>query len=257
MALALLRRAGGGALAGSDAHRHNTADVRQRAVGDGVRSRRRRRSVACRNAGRGAGLQPDRGIAARHRRPRMKILVIHQYYLAASDPGGSRFNELARLWTDAGHTVTVVAGAVNYATGQTAPNTKGWVARVIDNGIDVRRCYVPSSYTRGYLGRMWAFFGFTLTSTLAAIRAPRPDVVVATSPPLTTGLTGWIASRRHRVPWVFEVRDLWPESAVTTGVLRERAPLTRLLYAIERFACRRADVINVLTPAFADDIERR
>ena len=187
----------------------------------------------------------------------MRILVIHQYYLAASDPGGSRFNELARLWTDAGHTVTVIAGTVNYATGQTAPNTKGWVTPVVENGIDVRRCYVPSSYTRGYLGRMWAFFGFTLTSTLAAIRAPRPDVVVATSPPLTTGLTGWIAARRHRVPWVFEVRDLWPESAVTTGVLRERALLTRLLYAIERFACRRADVINVLTPAFADDIERR
>jgi glycosyltransferase involved in cell wall biosynthesis len=60
-----------------------------------------------------------------------------------------------------------------------------------------------------------------------------------------------------RVPWVFEIRDLWPESAVTTGVLSESGLLTRLLYRLERFACERASKINVLTPAFAIDLKRR
>jgi glycosyltransferase involved in cell wall biosynthesis len=187
----------------------------------------------------------------------MKILVIHQYYLAPGDPGGSRFNELARLWTDAGHTVTVVAGTVNYATGKTLSRVSGWVTRCTEDGIDVRRCHVPATYARGYIGRMWAFFGFTLSSTLAVLRTGSPDVIVATSPPLTTGFTGWVASRWHRVPWVFEIRDLWPESAVTTGVLSEGGLLTKALYALERFSCRHADLVNVLTPAFADDIERR
>jgi lipopolysaccharide/colanic/teichoic acid biosynthesis glycosyltransferase len=187
----------------------------------------------------------------------VKILVIHQYYLGPGEPGGSRFNELARLWRDAGHDVTVVAGTFNYATGAVAAGTHGWITRRTEDGIRVVRCHVPSTYNRGYAGRMWAFFGFTVTATIAALRATRPDVIIATSPPLTTAITGWAGAIRHRVPWVFEVRDLWPESAVTTGVLTERGLLTRLLYRLERFACARATKINVLTPAFAADLKRR
>src|SRR5262249_30547069 len=159
----------------------------------------------------------------------------------AGQPGGSRFNELARLWRDAGHDVTIVAGTINYATGESmAGLNRRWVTRRVEDGVEVWRCRVPSSYSRSYAGRMWAVWPFPLTATIAAVRADRPDVIVATSPPLTTVVTGWIASLRHRVPWVFEIRDLWPESAVTTGVLRERSLLTRLLYALERFGCRRA-----------------
>jgi len=70
-------------------------------------------------------------------------------------------------------------------------------------------------------------------------------------------IPGWLAAVRYRAKLVFEIRDLWPESAVTTGVLRRGALLTRFLYALERWACRRADRINVLTPAFRDDLLRR
>lgn len=187
----------------------------------------------------------------------MNILVIHQYYLAPGQPGGSRFNEFARIWRSAGHDVTVIAGTVNYATGEALDDVYGWTQVRDEDGVRVVRCHVPSSYNRSYLGRMWAFFGFTLTATLGAINAPRPDAIIATSPPLTTAISGWIASIRHRAPWIFEIRDLWPESAVTTGVLSEKGLLTRLLYRLERFACLRATAITVLTPAFADDLERR
>jgi glycosyltransferase involved in cell wall biosynthesis len=187
----------------------------------------------------------------------LKILVIHQYYLGPGQPGGSRFNEFARLWTDAGHSVTVIAGTVDYATGQTLSGVGRWITSRVEDGINVLRCHVPQSYNRSYVGRMWAFFGFTVSATVAALRADRPDLVIATSPPLTTAITGWAAALRHRVPWVFEVRDLWPESAVTTGVLTQRGWLTRILYALERAACRRSTAINVLTPAFRDDLIRR
>lgn len=188
----------------------------------------------------------------------MRILVVHQFYLQPGEPGGSRFNELSRLWSEAGHRVTVVAGTVNYATSRAPERYRGrWTTREQDGTVTVWRCHVPESYGRSYLGRMWAFFAFTLSAATAVLRCERPDVVIATSPPLVAVLPGWLAAVRHRARLVFEIRDLWPESAVTTGVLREKALLTRLLYAMERWACRRADRINVLTPAFRDDLVKR
>jgi glycosyltransferase involved in cell wall biosynthesis len=190
----------------------------------------------------------------------MKILVIHQYYLMPGSPGGSRFNEFARLWAAAGHEVTVVAGNLDYATGDVPERYHGrWITREMDGDVTVLRCHVPRSYNKSYAGRMAAFFGFTLSSTHAAMTVARPDVVIATSPPLITMGPGLVAAKARwpGVPWVFEIRDLWPESAITTGVLKEGAPLTRVLYAMERAACAAADKINVLTPAFRDDLIKR
>ncbi len=188
----------------------------------------------------------------------MNILIIHQYYLMPGQPGGSRFNEFARLWAERGHRVTVVAGTVDYATGETPPRYRGrWVVREQDGAVQVLRCHVPASYARSFQGRMWAFLGFTLSSATGALAAAAPDVVLATSPPLNTCVPGWVAARVRRVPWIFEVRDLWPESAVTTGVLREGGLMARGLYALEGWAYHDADRINVLTPAFREDIVRR
>lgn len=188
----------------------------------------------------------------------MNIVVVHQHYLFPGEPGGSRFNELARLWSEMGHRVTVIAGTLNYTTGHVPRRYRGrWLTREHDGPVTVWRAHVPATYTRSYAGRMWAFFGFTLSATTAALRIARADVVVATSPPLIAAIPGYALSRLRRVPLVFEVRDLWPESAVTTGVLRREGLLTRVLYALERFACRAAARVNVLTPAFRDDIVKR
>lgn len=188
----------------------------------------------------------------------MRILVVHQYYLMPGAAGGSRFNEMARRWSDAGHRVTVIAGALDFATGEMPARYRGrWITPERDGDVTVWRCYVPATYSKSYRGRMWAFFAFTLSAATAAFVAGSADVVVATSPPLTAAIPGWVAALVRRIPWVFEVRDLWPESAVTTGVLSRGAPLTRLLYALERWACRSAARVNVLTPAFRDDIVQR
>jgi glycosyltransferase involved in cell wall biosynthesis len=188
----------------------------------------------------------------------VRILVVHQYYLFPGQPGGSRFNELARLWSASGHQVTVIAGTVNYSTGEIpAEYRRRWMVTEQDGAVRVIRCHVPASYGKSYAGRMWAFFGFTLSAATAALRAPGADVVVATSPPLVAALPGWLAARLRRAKLVFEIRDLWPESAVTTGVLRSDSMLTKVLYGLERWACKTADAINVLTPAFRDDLVRR
>jgi lipopolysaccharide/colanic/teichoic acid biosynthesis glycosyltransferase len=190
----------------------------------------------------------------------MKILVVHQHYLLPGQPGGSRFNEMARLWAAEGHDVTVIAGTLNYTTGEIPERFRGrWITKEKDGPVTVWRCAVPASYTKGYLGRMWAFLGFTFSATTAALRASVPDVVLSTSPPLIAAIPGWVMARlRGRfVPWIFEIRDLWPESAITTGVLRSGSLLTRALYLLEAWACRVSNKVNVLTPAFREDIIQR
>lgn len=190
----------------------------------------------------------------------MKIAVVHQYYLMPGQFGGSRFNEMARLWSEQGHDVSIIAGTVDHGTGKSPERYRGkWITKEQDGPVTVYRCHVPTTYSRSYAGRMWAFLGFTFSAATAALRLDRPDVVIATSPPLIAVIPGWVAARfRFRPsPWIFEMRDLWPESAVTTGVLSEHSLLTRLLYRLEKWAARSADRVNVLTPAFQEDIERR
>lgn len=182
----------------------------------------------------------------------MRILLIHQYFLSAGDAGGSRWNQFARYWAQRGHEVTVLAGMVHYAKGTKAPRYKGKLV-VVERpgpGVTVYRCHVSEAYNRSFLGRLWAYASFALSSTLAAaFRARRPDVVLATSPPLTVAATMWVLSVAFGCPAVFEVRDLWPESAIETGVLKSRA-MIRLSYRLEELAYRRARWVNVLTPAF-------
>lgn len=167
---------------------------------------------------------------------------------------------MGRIWAEAGHKVTVLAGTINHFTGKNAPRfRRRWLTRERDGDIDVWRCFIPESYASGYTGRKIGYLSYTLSALTAALLTSRADVVIATSPPLTTVIAGWLKARLsgRKTPWVFEIRDLWPESAVTTGVVRADAPLTRLLGQLEAWACRKASRVVVLTPAFRDDLVGR
>lgn len=184
--------------------------------------------------------------------------MIHQYYLLPGRPGGSRFNEMTRFWSSAGHDVNVIAGNLDYATGERPLRYARRLVTVEQDGpVTVRRCHVPRTYNNGYLGRAWAFFGFVVSASWAVMMTKRPDVVIASSPPLTVAIPGRLAAFIFAVPLVFEVRDLWPESAVTTGVLSASSSFTRLLYRLERWAYRGSALVNVLTPAFRADLLSR
>lgn len=189
----------------------------------------------------------------------MKILIAHQYFLGQEDAGGSRWNEFARYFAEAGHEVTIVAGMVHYATGKKPDRYQGrYILREEEGpGVTVYRCHVSQSYNKSFLGRAWGYFSFAVSSTLAGVfKAEKPDVIIATSPPLTVATTMIWLMRLRRRPAVFEVRDLWPESAIDTGVL---APgrLANMLYRLEAKAYRRAKWINVLTPAFEQALIER
>ncbi|MCD6393912.1 MAG: glycosyltransferase family 4 protein [Planctomycetes bacterium] len=182
----------------------------------------------------------------------MHILIVHQYFLGKNDAGGSRWNQFAKYWAESGHRVTVLAGTVHYATGKKQPEYKGrFIVRQKESeNVEVLRCHVSESYNRSFMGRFWAYLSFAFSSIWAGLFcAGKCHVIVCTSPPLTVGLTGWILSRFKRAPMVFEVRDLWPESAIDTGVMKNKW-LIKLSWWLEKKSYRSANWINVLTPAF-------
>ena len=167
----------------------------------------------------------------------MRILYLHQFFITRAGVGGTRSYEFARRFVKSGNEVRMV--------------TAGARTRDVE-GIEVVGVrgayseYMPAT-AMPYALRMLAFARFALGATRAALRGPRPDVVYASSPPLTMALPALAASWRWRAPLVFEVRDLWPEAPIQIGALRN--PLTkRLARAVERFVYARSARLVALSP---------
>lgn len=187
----------------------------------------------------------------------MRILLIHQYFLEKDDGGGSRFNEMTRVWEEKGHEVTVLAGMVHYNTGKKRERYKGKFTYKdqYSQDVTVLRCHVSEAYNVNFLGRLWAYFSFVFSSIYAGLFKTQGkfDIILVTSPPLFVGITAYVLSLFKRIPFVFEVRDLWPESAIDTGVLKNKF-IIKAAYWFEAFMYRKAALVNVLTPAFRDKL---
>ena len=188
----------------------------------------------------------------------MRILLIHQYFLEKEDGGGSRFNEMTQVWASQGHDITVLAGMVHYNIGKKADRYKGkftYKDKQFYDKVDVVRCHVSESYNVSFLGRLWAYFSFVFSSIYAGVFITKGkfDVILVTSPPLFVGITAYVLSKLKRIPFVFEVRDLWPESAIDTGLLKNGI-IIKFACWFEKIIYKKAKLINVLTPAFRDKL---
>lgn len=189
----------------------------------------------------------------------MNILLLHQYFLEEDDPGGSRWNEMTAAWTAEGHDVTVIAGMMHANGLEKRPEYKGrYFVEKQQGKVKVYRTHVSESYNSGFVGRLWGYFSFMFSSFWAGLFRVKGkfNVVIVTSPPLFVGASGYLISRFKRIPMVFEIRDLWPESAIDTGVLTNKWVI-KLAYWFEAFIYRKAKLINVLTPAFYNTLRDR
>ncbi|MGV3604323.1 MAG: glycosyltransferase family 4 protein [Dyadobacter fermentans] len=188
----------------------------------------------------------------------MHILLIHQYFLEDNAAGGSRWNEMARIWVEEGHAVTVIAGDIHYMheTGA-GERRERFAVGVNGEGVTVIRCKLPRNYHSGFRGRFWGYVFFAIAAVYAGLRRAVSvyDCIIATSPPLFAGIPELILSKWKRIPFVFEIRDLWPESAVEMGIVRNRM-LIRLAVGFEKYLYRKAAQIIVLTPAFREKLIR-
>jgi len=173
----------------------------------------------------------------------MQILYLHQFFITRAGMGGTRSYEFARRFVARGHRVRMVTAGEGHST--------------VD-GIDV--VGVPGAYS-DYMSatassdrdRMLAFGRFAAAATAAALRGPRPDVIYATSPPLTIAVPALAAAARWRAPLVFEVRDLWPEAPIQMGALANPR-LQRQARALERQAYQRARCVIALSPGIRDGV---
>ena len=187
----------------------------------------------------------------------MKILLFHQYFLGKNDPGGSRWNEFTNFFSRKNNIKSdVLAGNIHYATGkQISPNTWSNEEKIDDN-ITLYRTWTYSGYNSNFIGRIIGYLSYTFSSLVKSMMLKRPDVIIITSPSIFVGISAIILSKCKRVPFILEVRDLWPESAVATGVLNNKF-LLNILYWLEHKLYKHSKKIIVLTPAFKENIEKR
>jgi len=176
-------------------------------------------------------------------RGRRRVLLLNHFAVPLHAPGGTRHAELVSHL--ANWEGTIVAGNRNLLTRARTDFDRAfravWVSPYSDNG--------PA--------RVLNWLSFVVTSLVAGVRLPRPDVVYASSPHLFAGVSGWLLARIRRSAFVLEVRDLWPDVLVDMGTLRGDSIVLRVLRSLESFLYRRAERIVVLTPGVGTRLAER
>ncbi|MGO2134772.1 MAG: glycosyltransferase family 4 protein [Marinobacter sp.] len=178
----------------------------------------------------------------------MKIIYLHQYYTSPEMAGGTRSYEMARRMVAAGHEVHMVT---SYR--EQDDSRQGWF-QTNEAGIQVHWYPVPYSNHMSFFQRLKAFFSFALAARKKALQLDA-DIIFATSTPLTIALPAVPASRKKKIPMVFEVRDLWPEMPIAVGALKN--PLLRFAaHRLEHWAYHNAEAVVALSPGMKEGVLR-
>lgn len=180
----------------------------------------------------------------------MRILFLSDNFPPEVNAPASRTFEHCRHWVRRGHQVTVVTCAPNFPKGKVFQGYRNslWSVENVE-GIRVIRVWSYIAANEGFVRRVLDYLSFMVSATLASPFAGRADVVVATSPQFFTACAGWAVGLFRRIPFVFELRDLWPESIKAVGAMNDSATL-RILERIELFLYRRAARIVSVTHSF-------
>jgi len=182
----------------------------------------------------------------------MRILYLHQYFVdPTSGAGSSRSYEMARHLAADGHEVFFLTTSARL--GQSWASQPGWNSHELE-GVRLEVLRLPYSNEMPFGQRIEAFFQFAVRASLH-VRRYKADVVFATSTPLTIAIPGLAAKFWHRIPMVFEVRDLWPELPIAVGALRN--PVMRSLARwLERVAYRASAFVVALSPGMAAGVTK-
>jgi colanic acid biosynthesis glycosyl transferase WcaI len=212
-----------------------------------------------------AAAQPDARLGGKKRIQTallliVKILYLSQYFPPEMGAPAARAAELSRHWARMGHEVTVLTGFPNHPTGVVPLEWRSrfWQFRNVEvvGGVNVVRTWLWPLPNRKAHERIRNYASFCVSAAISGLDLGRPDVVIGSSPQLLVALSAcWLAWWK-RVPFVFEVRDLWPESLAAVGAAGEGSALHRALAAIAGFLYGRADRIVVVTSAFKDHLIR-
>lgn len=187
----------------------------------------------------------------------MHILFLTDNFPPESNAPASRTFEHCREWVRAGHQVTVVTCAPNFPKGKVFDGYRNrlWQQEVM-SGIRVIRVWSYITANEGFVKRILDYQSFMLSATLAAPFVRSVDVVVGTSPQFFTACAAYLVSRMKRIPFMFELRDMWPESIKAVGAMKDSAVI-QVLEQIEMCLYRKAARIVTVTHAFKKTLMRR
>jgi len=187
----------------------------------------------------------------------MKVLFLSHYFPPEGNAPASRVHALAKRWVAAGHEVHVVTGAPNAPNGVVYDGYRNRLCRTeVADGIRVTRVWTFMAANRGKVRRVLNYLSFFVSALLAGLFVRRPDVVIATSPQFFCGWAGVWVARLRRLPFILEVRDIWPASIVAVGAMR-RNRLVAFLQYLERRMYARADHIVTVGDCYKDAILQR
>ena len=187
----------------------------------------------------------------------MHILFLTDNFPPEGNAPASRTYDHAVRWTRDGHRVTVITGAPNFPEGVVFDGYKNAWYRTEDmDGIRVVRVKSYITANQGFRRRTLDYMSFMVTGFLAGLFQQRPDVIVGTSPQFFTVCAAWVLAIFRRRPWVFELRDLWPDSIRAVGAMTEGRAL-RALDRLEMQLYRKADAIVSVTRSFKEKLVER
>lgn len=176
----------------------------------------------------------------------MKILYIHQYFKTPNEPGGTRSYWISRELISRGHDVIMLT---------TRPNQSCEREELVLDGLRVVSFSVPYQQSMGIWQRLRAFFDFMLRATKEGMKYQDVDLVIATSTPLTVGYPALRIKHALKIPYVFEVRDLWPEVPIQMGAL-ENPLLQRIARWFERKIYVNANHVVTLSPGMQKGVTK-
>jgi len=180
----------------------------------------------------------------------MHILFLTDNFPPEVNAPASRTHEHCRQWVQAGHQVTIVTGAPNFPKGRVFEGYRNALYQLETmDGLRVIRVWTYIAANEGFARRVLDYLSFMVTATIASLFVRRVDVVVATSPQFFTACAGWAVGTCKRIPFVFELRDLWPESIKAVGAMKASTAI-RFLEALEMFLYRHAARIVSVTHSF-------
>lgn len=178
----------------------------------------------------------------------MHILLFHQFYTGKGEAGISRFNIFAEYWKKRGVKLTVVSGSVNYITGERVSRGLLFWKEKYDN-VEIVRVWSSSlgfGY-RSFIGRIFSYGTFLVSSLIVGLSLPGHNLVMASAPPVFIGIVANLVSKLKHIPFVFEVRDMWPDDAIELGFIKNPL-IIRLSYAIEKWLYESAALVATNSP---------
>lgn len=180
----------------------------------------------------------------------MKILFLTHYFPPEVNAPATRTYEHCKQWIKNGHEVTVVTCVPNHPKGQVYPGyiNKFFQKEKID-GITVIRLWTYVTANEAFVKRTLNYISYLISVVFAMPFLPKSDIVVSTSPQFFCGMAGYFVKLFKRIPWILEIRDLWPESIIAVGAITNRTIISILEY-IEKRAYQKSDHIVVVTDAF-------